>query len=296
MASKGFLAFCLVALCGLILSQNAVAQSFNLKRDGGVLVLPVQVNDSITLNFIIDSGAADVVVPLDVFSTLSRAGTIASTDMMESQSYELADGSRHEARRFRIRSLKLGELELHNVVGSVAPAGGSLLLGQSFLSRLHGWSIDNQRELLIVGEPGKSGQLTGKDLTANTQRNQSLHESSRDSDSLFEAQVNQFNACTNPYWAKIDRVMNRYDQMAILYPRFGLAWNEYQNSISQQSARDPGVTDNTSLTQARSILVERVLATAEPDAVEIFNLGQATINRISLNLKQVCGAPPERAR
>lgn len=142
----------LVFIC-LAATQEASAESFHLKRAGGVLVLPVQINNSITIDFTIDSGAADVVVPLDVFSTLSRTGTITSTDMLVSQTYELADGSRHEARRFRIRSLKIGELELRDVVGSVAPIGGSLLLGQSFLSRLPGWSIDNQREVLVVGEP-----------------------------------------------------------------------------------------------------------------------------------------------
>jgi clan AA aspartic protease (TIGR02281 family) len=149
-------------LVSALTAGRADAESFPLKREGGVLVLPVQINNSITIDFIIDSGASDVVLPLDVFSTLSRAGTITSKDMLVSQTYELADGSRHEARRFRIRSLKIGELGLQNVVGSVAPTGGSLLLGQSFLSRLPGWSIDNQREVLVVGEPGKSGRSASK--------------------------------------------------------------------------------------------------------------------------------------
>ena len=116
-------------LISVLTANRADAESFPLKREGGVLVLPVQINNSITIDFIIDSGASDVVLPLDVFSTLSRAGTITSKDMLVSQTYELADGSRHEARRFRIRSLKIGELDLQNVVGSVAPTGGSLYSG-----------------------------------------------------------------------------------------------------------------------------------------------------------------------
>ena len=43
-------------------ANRADAESFLLKREGGVLVLPVQVNNAITLNFIIDSGASDVVI------------------------------------------------------------------------------------------------------------------------------------------------------------------------------------------------------------------------------------------
>jgi len=139
-------------------ANRADAESILLKREGGVLVLPVQVNDRITLDFTIDSGAADVVVPADVFSTLSRTGTITSKDMMDSQVYELADGSRHEARRFRIRSLKIGNLELRNIVGSVTPAGGTLLLGQSFLSQLPTWSIDNRHGLLVIADAGSHGE------------------------------------------------------------------------------------------------------------------------------------------
>jgi len=139
-------------------ANRADAESIPLRREGGVLVLPVQVNDRITLDFTIDSGAADVVIPADVFSTLSRTGTITSKDMMASQVYELADGSRQEARRFRIRTLKIGNLELRNIVGSVTPAGGTLLLGQSFLSHLPSWSIDNRHGLLVIGDAGSHGE------------------------------------------------------------------------------------------------------------------------------------------
>jgi len=145
-------------LISALTANRADAESIPLRREGGVLVLPVQVNDRITLDFTIDSGAADVVIPADVFSTLSRTGTITSKDMMASQVYELADGSRQEARRFRIRKLKIGNLELRNIVGSVTPAGGTLLLGQSFLSHLPSWSIDNRHGLLVIADAGSHGE------------------------------------------------------------------------------------------------------------------------------------------
>jgi clan AA aspartic protease (TIGR02281 family) len=145
-------------LISALTANRADAESIPLRREGGVLVLSVQVNDRITLDFTIDSGAADVVIPADVFSTLSRTGTITSKDMMASQVYELADGSRQEARRFRIRTLKIGNLELRNIVGSVTPAGGTLLLGQSFLSHLPSWSIDNRHGLLVIADAGSHGE------------------------------------------------------------------------------------------------------------------------------------------
>jgi hypothetical protein len=38
-----------------------------LKQDGGIFVVPVEINGAITLEFGVDSGATDVSVPLDVF-------------------------------------------------------------------------------------------------------------------------------------------------------------------------------------------------------------------------------------
>lgn len=139
----------LAALC----LQNVYAESIPLKPSGGILVLPVVINSRITLDFVLDSGAADVSIPLDVFSTLRRTGTISEGDLLPATTYTLADGSVHRQMRFRIQSLKVGSLELRGVVGSVSPPQGELLLGQSFLRRLRSWSIDNQLGVLIINEP-----------------------------------------------------------------------------------------------------------------------------------------------
>ena len=45
----------------------------------------------------------------------------------------------------------MGDLVLNNVAASIASANGSLLLGQSFLSRFKSWSIDNARQVLVLG-------------------------------------------------------------------------------------------------------------------------------------------------
>jgi predicted aspartyl protease len=49
-----------------------------------------------------------------------------------------------------IRTLKVGDKALENVVGGIAPVNGSLLLGQSFLNRFKSWSMDNQAGVLIL--------------------------------------------------------------------------------------------------------------------------------------------------
>ena len=121
-----------------------------LKKEGGTFVVPVQINGAITLDFTVDSGAADVCVPADVFSTLARTGTIKDLDIIGEETYVLADGSKSQSVTFTIRSLKVGDRIVENVRGSVAPSRGSLLLGQSFLERFKSWSIDNTKHVLLL--------------------------------------------------------------------------------------------------------------------------------------------------
>lgn len=130
--------------------SSAFGSSILMKKEGGTYVVPVLINNAITLGFTVDSGASDVSIPADVVSTLMRAGTILNTDVIGEQVYVLADGSRTKSLKFRIRSLKVGDRVLENVTGSIAPTKGSLLLGQSFLSRFKSWSIDNNRHALVL--------------------------------------------------------------------------------------------------------------------------------------------------
>jgi clan AA aspartic protease (TIGR02281 family) len=131
---------------------SVLAETVPLKEDHGTFVVPVVVNDRITLDFTIDSGASDVVIPADVFSTLTRTGTITANDYRKLQEYQLADGSTGRSQTVRIRSLQVGSVEVRDVIASVAPQAGTLLLGQSFLSRLPSWSVDNQRHVLVINQ------------------------------------------------------------------------------------------------------------------------------------------------
>lgn len=62
-------------LVALLLACGAAhAESIPIIREHGTFLVPVVINDKITLNFTIDSGAGDISIPADVFSTLTRAG------------------------------------------------------------------------------------------------------------------------------------------------------------------------------------------------------------------------------
>jgi uncharacterized protein len=128
--------------------------------DGGTFKVPVTVNGQLTLNFTVDSGASDVSIPADVVMTLVRTGTITDADYLDKQTYRLADGSTLPSQRFVIRSLRVGDKTVGNVVGSIAPVEGSLLLGQSFLGRFDSWSIDNHLQALVLRSSSSTANAT----------------------------------------------------------------------------------------------------------------------------------------
>ena len=121
-----------------------------MENVGGVYQVPIRINDTITLDAIVDSGATDVSIPADVVLTLMRSKTISSEDFMGSQTYMLADGSNVPSQRFKIKSLKVGNKTLGNVIASIISVNAQILLGQSFLSRFSSWSIDNEKHALIL--------------------------------------------------------------------------------------------------------------------------------------------------
>jgi predicted aspartyl protease len=122
----------------------------SLKNDRGVLTVPVRINGALTLDFVVDSGAADVSIPADVVSTLIRTGTLRQTDVVGERTYVLVDGSKVPSQISTIRSLQIGGHTIANVEGSIASANATPLLGQSFLDHFRSWKIGNARNVLVL--------------------------------------------------------------------------------------------------------------------------------------------------
>jgi hypothetical protein len=90
-----------------------------MKGDSDVYIIPVTINGTLPLDFVLDSGASDVSIPADVVLTLIRTGTLTKGDFIGTQTYQLADGSSAPSDVFRIRSLKIGSVVLENVIASL---------------------------------------------------------------------------------------------------------------------------------------------------------------------------------
>jgi clan AA aspartic protease (TIGR02281 family) len=133
-----------------VLSPSSSGTRVRLIREAGTFKVPVRINGVLELHFTVDSGASDVTIPADVVMTLIRTGTIRDSDFIGEQTYRLADGSTVKSRTFRIRQLQVGSRTVENVLGSVANVEGSLLLGQSFLSRFRRVSFDYGQGVLVL--------------------------------------------------------------------------------------------------------------------------------------------------
>jgi clan AA aspartic protease (TIGR02281 family) len=149
---RAVLAFALVtgSAAAAFADEGSAGQVVSVEPHDGAFAVPVVLNDVVTAKFIVDSGSADVSIPEDVASTLMKSGTMTGADLLGSKTYLLADGSKVPSKIYRMASVRIGGMVMENVTVRVAGANSSLLLGQSFLSRLKSWSMDNARKVMII--------------------------------------------------------------------------------------------------------------------------------------------------
>jgi len=144
------------ALFGALLCLSTPARSSEvpLGESGGIYTVTGQVNRSVAVNFLVDPGSAVVVLPRSVLERLILNGTITQDDIVGISIAELADRSLYETLRLRLRELRVGDNVAYNVIAAASPGLSHALLGQSFLKRFATVTLDNQRRVLILSNPG----------------------------------------------------------------------------------------------------------------------------------------------
>jgi hypothetical protein len=117
-------------------------------RRGGVFVLPALLNGSTESYFVVDSGASHVQIPQEIADELTRKGSLGPSDSLGDHAFVLADGRKLVQRTIRLRSIRIGNRTMDNVLAVVGAPHGQALLGQSLLRRLNWWKIDNVRNAI----------------------------------------------------------------------------------------------------------------------------------------------------
>jgi clan AA aspartic protease (TIGR02281 family) len=121
-----------------------------IEKRGDTYQVRVRINDTITLPFLLDTGASDLVIPADVALTLIRAGALRSGDFIGKDRYRLANGSEEVSDLVVIREVQVGDYAVRNVTATISPPQGQPLLGQSFLSKFGTVTLDYKRLVLIL--------------------------------------------------------------------------------------------------------------------------------------------------
>jgi clan AA aspartic protease (TIGR02281 family) len=125
-------------------------EEVQIEKRGSAYYVPVRINDTITLPFILDTGATDLAIPADVALTLIRAGALRRGDFLGRTRYQTASGAEEISDVVIIREVQVGGHVVRNVTGSINPPEGKPLLGQSFLSKFGAVTVDYKRGVLIL--------------------------------------------------------------------------------------------------------------------------------------------------
>ena len=131
--------------------QMENATEIQLTLINNVYEIPVTINNTVTLNFILDLGASDISLSPDVFLVLVKSGSITESDYIGNETYKFADGNSARSKVFNLKKIKIGNIEIENVRASISNSvEAPLLLGQSALKKLGQYNIDNNRSILII--------------------------------------------------------------------------------------------------------------------------------------------------
>jgi len=145
-----------LGLVFLLAVQPAAAETIQLQKHAGAYLIPGRVNGAVTVKFVLDTGASDVLIPDDVARALERAGKLDRGDYIGTRTYVLADGSKVPSKRILLRELTVGDQSVSNVTASIGRPGSPALLGQSFLSKFPSWTLDNERHVLVLASKTRS--------------------------------------------------------------------------------------------------------------------------------------------
>ena len=150
---------CLALLPLLALSlKSASAEQISLEREHGVYMVPVRINEAVSIPFVLDSGASEVAIPADVFMTLLRSRSVTENDFIGEGIFVTADGTKHKSEQFILREVQAGTHVIADVVANVVPIEGDPLLGRVFSLCLPSWSIDNNSHVLNLAT-GETNEL-----------------------------------------------------------------------------------------------------------------------------------------
>lgn len=111
--------------------------------------LDAEINE-IDIDFILDTGASESIISNNIMAQIQRTSNDNITHLEKSY-YILADGSQVYCDRINIKTMKIGNHIIQNVIFGIMPNETDNLLGKNVLDKYKRWSVNkNLNELTLV--------------------------------------------------------------------------------------------------------------------------------------------------
>lgn len=132
----------------LISSSN---NRIKMRIQNDVYYVPVEINNVLKIEFILDTGASELFLSPEIAATLLRTNTLSEQDFIGNTVYRFANGKTESCRRYKLKSVRIGNITIKDVSCAIANnIIGDMLLGQSFLSKLGNFEINYSTNEIII--------------------------------------------------------------------------------------------------------------------------------------------------
>lgn len=121
-----------------------------VRQASGTYLVKASVN-GLPMDFILDTGASSVSVSQVESDFMLKNGYLKTSDVKGNSRYVDAQGETHTEKSVKLRSIKIGEIEVSDIrAGVVSNQKAPLLLGQSVLERFGKVEIDHTQNILRI--------------------------------------------------------------------------------------------------------------------------------------------------
>jgi clan AA aspartic protease (TIGR02281 family) len=131
-------------------AQPGVVEIALQREHSGTFVVMATLNNTVTAAFMLDTGASDLLLPQALAERLMGDGTLSERDFVRVATYRMADGRSRREPVYRLRSVSVAPLVVHDIECSISQYGTMPLLGQSFLKRFRSVMLDQARSVLVL--------------------------------------------------------------------------------------------------------------------------------------------------
>ena len=127
----------------LLNSDKSTKMIIPILSNQNVYEVNVLLNGVLNLDMVFDTGASEVYFTPDIVMTLIKTKTISEEDLLAGAYFTDANGNVNRSVRFNLKSMKIGDVLLHNIPCAVSNnLDGMNLLGLSALKKLGSFEFD----------------------------------------------------------------------------------------------------------------------------------------------------------